>query len=90
MKEEDADWLIYHLIAREKETAADELATESGLDPAAVTASLERLDRYLLIDRTGGKIRALSVGEAIIKCQAKNDATLPYVIENGVIKARKN
>ena len=63
---------------------------ESGLDTAVVADSLDRLDRYLLIDRTGGKIRALSVGEALVKCHTKNDGTLPYVIENGVIKARKN
>ena len=45
---------------------------------------------YFLIDRTSGKIRASQVGEALIKCQAKNDGTLPYIIENGVIKARKS
>ena len=90
MKEEDADWLIYHLIGQKGEVTADVLSYESGLDAAVVASSLDRLDRYLLIDRTGGKIRALSVGEALVKCHAKNDGTLPYVIENGVIKARKN
>ena len=90
MKEEDVDWLLYHIIAQKGEVTADDLADMSGLDAAAVTTSLDRLDRYLLIDRTGGKTRALSIGEALIKCQAKNDETLPYIIENGVIKARKN
>ncbi|MGA2162414.1 MAG: winged helix-turn-helix transcriptional regulator [Methanoregula sp.] len=90
MKEEDADWLIYHLIAQKGEITADELANESGLDAPAVAASLDRLDRYLLINRTGGMVRALSVGEALVKCQARYDETVPYIIENGVIKARKN
>lgn len=90
MKEEDADWLIYHLIAQKREVTAEELADESRFEAAAVAASLDRLDRNLLIDRTGGKIRVLSVGEALVKCQTKYDTTLPYVIENGVIKARKN
>jgi DNA-binding MarR family transcriptional regulator len=90
VKEEDADWLIYHLITQKSEITAGELADESGLDAAAVAASLDRLDHYLLIDRTGGKNRVLSVGESLVKCQAKYDNELPYVIENGVIKARKN
>jgi DNA-binding MarR family transcriptional regulator len=90
VKEEDADWLIYHLIAQKGEVTVEVLAGESGLDTAIVAGSLDRLDRYLLIDRTGRKIRPLSIGEALVKCHAKNDKTLPYVIENGVIKARKN
>ena len=89
MKGEDADWLIYHLIAQKSNVTAEELVKESGLDAATVDASLDRLDHNLLIDRTGGKIRVLSVGESLIKCQAKYDNELPYVIENGVIKARK-
>jgi len=89
VKEEDADWLIYHLIAQKSEITADELADKSGLDAAVVAASLARLDHNLLIDRTGGNVRVLSVGEALIQCQVKYDNALPYVIENGVIKARK-
>jgi hypothetical protein len=89
VKEEDADWLIYHLIAQKSTVTAEELVQESGLDAAIVEASLARLDYNLLIDRTGGKIRVLSVGESLIKCQAKYDNELPYVIEDGVIKARK-
>lgn len=89
MKDEDTDWLIYHLIAQEPGITSGTLADKSGLDGAVVTASLERLDRALLIDRTDGKVRVLSVGEALVKCQAKYDDTLPYVIEDGVIKARK-
>ena len=89
MKDEDADWLIYHLIAQEPGITAEGVADKSGLDGAAVAASLDRLDRSLLIERADGKVRVLSVGEALVKCQAKYDDTLPYVIENGVIKARK-
>jgi hypothetical protein len=89
VKEEDADWLIYHLIAQKSTVTAEELVQESGLDAAAVAASLARLDHNLLINRTGSKCRVLSIGEALIKCQAKYDNELPYVIEDGVIKARK-
>jgi hypothetical protein len=89
VKEEDADWLIYHLIAQKSTVTAEELVRESGLDAAAVDASLARLDHNLLINRTGSDIRVLSIGESLVKCQVKYDNELPYGIENGVIKARK-
>jgi hypothetical protein len=89
VKEEDADWLIYHLIAQKSAVTAEELVKESGLEAAAVDASLARLDHNLLINRTGSTVRVLSFGESLIKCQAKYDNELPYVIEDGVIKARK-
>jgi len=69
--------------------SAEELVQESGLDAAAVDASLLRLDHNLLISRTGSEARVLSIGESLIKCQAKYDNELPYIIEDGVIKARK-
>ena len=89
MKEEDADWQIYHLIAQKSTVTAGELVKESGLDAAVVDASLSRLDHNLLINRTGSTVRVLSVGESLIKCQAKYDNDSRYVIEDGVIKARK-
>ncbi len=89
MKEEDADWVIYHLIAKEPSISVEGLVTASGLDPCDVDASLKRLERYLLIERTDGNVRALSFGEALIRCQVKYSKDLPYIIENGVIKERK-
>ena len=89
MKEEDADWLIYHLIVKEPSGSAEDLVTASGLDTGAVEDSLRRLERYLLIERTEGNVRALSFGEALIRCQILYAKDLPYTIENGVIKERK-
>lgn len=89
MKEEDADWLIYHLIAKEPSVTAEDLLRVSGCDPCTLNASLDRLERYHLIERTEGTVRALSFGEALIRCQVKHSGTLPYTIENGVIKERK-
>lgn len=89
MKEEDADWLIYHLIVKEPSISAEDLVAASGLDPSVVEASLKRLERYLLIGHTEGKVRALGIGEALISCQIKYTKDLPYIIENGVIKQRK-
>ena len=89
MKEEDADWVIYHLIVKEPSISAEGLASASGLDPCVVDASLGRLERYLLIERTEGKLRVLNFGEALIRCQIKYSDDLPYTFENGVIKERK-
>ena len=89
MKEEDADWLIYHIIVREPSISAEGVVTASGLYPDVVDASLKRLERYLLIDRTEGKLRVLNFGEALVRCQIKYSDDLPYTFENGVIKARK-
>ncbi|MDD4483986.1 MAG: MarR family transcriptional regulator [Methanoregula sp.] len=89
MKDEDADWLIYHLIPQDKTITPDEIQKKCGLDAAVVDASLARLERYLLIVRKDGQVRVLSVGESLIACQVKYDQSLPYTIENGVIKARK-
>ena len=89
MKEEDADWVIYHLIVKEPSISVEGLVTASGLDTCVVDGSLERLERYLLIERAEGKLRALNFGEALIRCQIKYSEDLPYTIENGVIKERK-
>lgn len=89
MKEEDADWVIYHLLVQEPSISVEGLVTASGLDACVVDASLERLERYLLIERTDGKLRVLNFGEALIRCQVKYSQDLPYTIENGVIKERK-
>jgi hypothetical protein len=89
VKEEDADWLIYHFIVNEPAITAERLVVVSGLDPCMVESSLERLLRYLLIERNGEKLRALNFGESLIRCQVKYSDDLPYTIENGVIKERK-
>jgi hypothetical protein len=89
VKEEDADWLIYHLLVKEPSISAECLVTASGLDPWAVDASLKRLERYLLIEQVEGTMRVLSFGEALIRCQIKYSKDLPYTMENGVIKQRK-
>ena len=89
MKEEDADWLIYHLIVNESVITVERLVVLSGLDSVTMNASLKRLERYLLIERDGDKLRALNFGESLIRCQVKYSDDLPYTIENGVIRERK-
>jgi hypothetical protein len=89
VKEEDTDWAIYHLIVREPSISREGLVTASGLDSCMVDASLKRLERYLLIEQTDGKLRVLNFGESLLRCQIKYSGDLPYTLENGVIKERK-
>jgi len=89
VKEEDTDWLIYYLIGQEPSMTVEVLISASGLDSCTVEASLERLERYLLVERTGRKVRAFSFNEALLQCQIKYSDDLLYTIENGVIKERK-
>jgi hypothetical protein len=89
VKEEDADWVIYHLIVKEPSISAEGLVTASGLESCVVDASLKRLERYLLIEQTDGKLRVLNFGESLLRCQIQYSKDLPYTIENGVIKERK-
>jgi DNA-binding MarR family transcriptional regulator len=89
VKEEDADWLIYHLLVKEPSISVKDLPAASGLDACTVDASLKRLEQYLLIEPAEGNVRVLSFGEALIRCQIKYSKDLPYTMENGVIKQRK-
>jgi hypothetical protein len=89
MKDEDEDWLIYHLVVQGPSVTADELVLTSGLDRSAVDKSLGRLERNLLIEQKGGMVRVLTIGEALLLCQIKHSQDLPYTIENGVIRERK-
>jgi hypothetical protein len=89
VKDEHIDWLIYHLIEPTGSITAEELIKKSGLDPAKVMESILRLENNLLVEQCKGSIRQLSFGESLIRCQVRYDPSLPYTIENGIIKEKK-
>jgi hypothetical protein len=89
MKEEDIDWIIYHLLVQVKTASPDELAAQSGLDLSLVILSLQRLEHNLLVKFADDRARVLNISETLILCQMKYDTNLPYTIENGVIKPKK-
>lgn len=89
MKNEDIDWLIYHLLLPNETVAPEDLAFKSGLDLSLVTASLQRLERKILIEMRGGRAHVISLVESLIRCQVRYDTDLPYTIENGVIRPKK-
>lgn len=88
MKEADMDWLVYHRIPEGSPVSTDTLADRCGLRVPDVEASLARLERSCLVERSGGSVRMLSVGEALIRTQMKYEDDLPFVLENGVIKVK--
>jgi predicted transcriptional regulator len=89
VKKEETDWLIYHHIAHETAGTVKSLVEATGIDAPEVRASLERLERYLLIEITDGKARVLSVWESILKCQMRDPDDFPLTLENGIVKLRK-
>ena len=89
MKQEDTDWRVYHAMPECGQVPDTTVAEKSGLPLADVQASLDRLERYGLIERSGINVRILSFGEALIKNQIKYEKDLPFVIENGVIREKK-
>jgi hypothetical protein len=89
MKDEDTDWLIYHLVAQQPYWTTDGLVSASGFEMSAVEKSLGRLEQDMLLEREDGRVRVLAVGESLLLCQTKNAKDLPYCIEQGVIRERK-
>lgn len=78
--------MVYHVIVWGQAATIPDLVEHAGGDAKAVKESVDRLVSYLLLERDGEKVRALSVEESILKCQLKNTAGIPLEIENGVIK----
>lgn len=89
MREEERDWAVYCLISEGSATARESIGGMLNLDPDTVEESLRRLEANLLIGREGTELRVLSIGESIVRCQARYDNDFPVYVENGVIKVRQ-
>jgi hypothetical protein len=90
MRDEEIDWLCYMTLSRGPGSATEpELATATGLAADAVAASAARLERALLARREGERVVLVSVQESLVLCHARYGKEMPYVIENGVIRARR-
>lgn len=89
MKDEETDWYLYHLIAAGHGLSMEWLAEKSGLDKKSAEDSVARLERYLLVQKNGERIEALSVNESLIRCQIRYDTLFPVTIEGGVIREKK-
>jgi hypothetical protein len=90
VKDEETDWLIYHLIPEGSAITKLEICSKSGLDTETVAKSIARLEQSCLVECANDSVRMLNFGEALLRNQFKYEKDLPFTIENGVIKARKN
>ena len=90
MRDEDLDWLCYMTLSRGTGSATvPELAEATGLLPDAVSASAARLERALIARREGDYVSLVPVQESLLLCQARYRPKMPFVIENGVVRARR-
>jgi hypothetical protein len=88
VKEEDLDWLVYHLITGCNGETCAGLVRATGCPEPVIEASLNRLENYMLVEREGSWFQPLSPIEMMVKCQSRYDKNSPIVIEHGVIRAR--
>ncbi len=89
MKEEDLDWLVYHVLLESPDLDPEALAARTGLSGDDVAASLSRLESALLVIRCGRSFRAASIPEMMLVCQCKYDRLAPFFVENGIIREKK-
>ena len=89
MQDEDIDWSVYHALLDGKACTMQDLAG-IGYDPFLIDESVSRLEKYHLVERAGDSVRVLSVQESLLLCQAENDETCPFIVENGIIRARSD
>lgn len=85
MKDEDLDWQVYHLVIDGPGISFSEIASRTGIEEEAIRSSACRLVSGLLVEIRGDMVHALSIQEALLRCQCKYDKSLPYTIENGIV-----
>ena len=87
MRDEEIDWAVYHALLEGKASTFQDLE-DLGMAPRLIEESIGRLEESCLVERAGDSVRVLSVQESLLVCQAKYDGTCPFVVENGVVRAR--
>ncbi len=89
MKNEDLDWEVYHLIDPSLGCSISSLKERTGSGDREIRDSLARLASAFLIEIRGETVHILSIQESLLRCQCRYDRSLPYTIENGVVKMKK-
>jgi hypothetical protein len=89
VREEDLDWLVYHLLLDGTLRDSDRLAARAGCPADELASSLARLESSFLIVRQGTWYRVVSVQEYILFSQARHDPLAAFVFEGGVIREKK-
>ena len=89
VKDEDLDWIIYHVLSNGGAKKEEALVRETGLPAGDVSASLTRLKSNLLIDCRDDTYDVVSIPEMLFRCQCRYEQDMPVTIENGVINVKK-
>ena len=89
VKDEDLDWIVYHILSSEGAKTEASLARETGFPAGDISASLLRLSSNLLIECRDGSYDVLSIPEMMFRCQCRYGQDIPVIIENGVVKVKK-
>ncbi len=89
VKDEDIDWIVYHILSNGGAKTEESLVRETGLPAGDIVGSLTRLKSNLLIECRNGTYDILSIPEMLFRCQCRHGQDIPVIIEDGVIKAKK-
>ena len=89
VKDEDLDWIVYHVLSDEGAKTEESLVRETGFPAGDISASLCRLSSNLLIKCRDGSYDVLSIPEMMFRCQCRYGQDIPVIIENGVVKVKK-
>ncbi|HIJ07257.1 MAG: Uncharacterized protein XE11_1344 [Methanomicrobiales archaeon 53_19] len=89
MKDEEVDWDIYHRIVCNQANTVSGLEEVCGLSSDIVRASVDRLCYYLLIKEENEQLHPLGIEEMLLSCRIRHSQHLPFTIEDGVIKMKK-
>lgn len=89
VKDEEVDWLLFCILSDGRIRSEEELGVEAGLEMHALSASLDRLSGYHLIERRQGKVKSLPFPEVFARYILLGDPDTPFLIEDGVIRVGK-
>jgi len=86
VKDEDLDWIVYHILSDKGAKTEEALVRETGLPLGDISASLLRMKSNLLIDCRDGCYDVISIPEMLFRCECRYGRDAPVIIEDGVIK----
>lgn len=89
MRDEDLDWRVYRALERCGSATLWELSEVTGADHDRLADSVKRLEKNLLLENRGEDVRLLSIDESILKCHLKYSPGPRLIMEDGVIKIKK-